>query len=328
MAGRNAARALHVGIYRDGGELLRTRLAGKFVQPEIAEAEKRQTRCVTLHALAAGVVDLRFGRAVIRVVEIAVAVEDLAVRDFYAVARVRIHAEGHIPRHILAEIYHRFALGRAENARGLNALVLTDGLALSRNQAVLGILRCDGRGQKRKLIKRRVVDHAVVKVAEAQGALRDLPAFVGQNRGVRAVGVVQMQLRDDRARLFPRLARGFAPRRHVCAHPARADRHGQRLFARMREKLPQLVALVLKPRAVARPAGRQNLIRDPLALQPRFVNSCGRDVKPRACQRLFNPQRLSVDRADAATGPRRRDPICIPLHPCSPLDSSIVREIQ
>ena len=283
---------MQVGIDADRCEVLCLPTLRCFVHAQIAEAVKRVVCAAGLDSVTADILDSGFCTAVVFCIEIPVRVEYLCAGEQNALTRTGLHGKFRVTRDLLSEIEHHFALRRMQNRDRLESFMLCNDLALLRDQHLLAaairpaeapVFRCDA----------RIIRFAVVNVAEPDWAFCPLPAFIGRVLP-RAVRVGQMQCCQQTRAVRNRL---INTGRNPSGEPALSERDGQ--FVLLAQQRRQVIGLHLQSRRIARPAGSQKEISDPLPVQKHFVDAeCG-DFQFCCCTGARGKV-LSENRADLA----------------------------
>ena len=276
------ARALHVGVHRDGDEILRLKCHIGFHQ-HILEAEDGKGSLVVIFALLAGVDDLLqggcdalVGTLDVLLRELTVFIQQLAETQLDLLPGMGGHGKFCIARDVLPEVQHSLAGGRGDPLC-FQPLMLRDG-------DIVGGRGGDGMACDFgfSLIRGDVVgvDHlAVLVVGKADGAVvGPIPAFVGGNGLHAAVGAGKLQLRQQ---LCFRAVLIFQPPRAAgAAIPAVRQLHRQGIFTVLQQG-GHIVGLVLHSLSIVCDAGGKDKTSNSFAVEPCFIKAAGGDIQPR-----------------------------------------------
>ena len=167
-------RAADIRVYNYRREILFFYLIRPVLKADIAKTEEGQRAFICVLLAVAGEFYLCAGGAVVGVIEIAVAVERLTVRDSRLRAGDALYFKLDITRYILAEINDRLARRSFRYLHGGYALVLGNFLALLRNKKILFEVDADAvpRFSRRKS---RVIYIAVIYMCISELALAGSP---------------------------------------------------------------------------------------------------------------------------------------------------------
>ena len=263
-----SARALHVRVDRNRTERIGIDLVeGIFHKLDVAEALEGVGRLENVVAATRHIGAFVARGTVVRGIEVALFVQHLGVMQHDAASARCLDRYLNVARHVLSEVEDALALRRRNDGNGRETLLLGDEFTDLRNELRLdergnGVAEHrDGRGHVDRL--------AVIDLGEGDGGGRDRPLFVRRNALLRAVGVGDVEPCDHRC-VICKIAL-FLAVTHVTRRPTESEpeRKGV-VFCKQRG---DVVGLVLDPRLVARPAGRQYALTD-----AHTVEVCG--VKP------------------------------------------------
>ena len=235
-------RAADIRVYNYRREILFFYLIRPVLKADISKAEEGERAFIYVLLAVANELYLRVRRAIIGVIEIAVAVKRLAVGDCRLRTGSAFYPELDIARHILPEVNDRLACRGFYYLQGRHPLLLDYFFALLRDKHILFEIDADAVPRAPRF-ESRVVDIAVIYICISQLALARSPRAVGDDALRPAVGVDNSQLGDERS---------VAVAQKVAAvafigdgAPALTDRHLERILGL--QQICHIVALHLKP---------------------------------------------------------------------------------
>ena len=226
----------------DRREVLFFHLIRPVLKADISKAEKGERAFICVLLSVADKFYPRVRRAIIGVVEVAVAVESLSVGDCRLRAGSAFYTELDIARHVLSEVNDRLARRGFYYLQGRHPLMLDYFFALLRDKHILFEIDADAVPRAPRF-ESRVIDIAVIYICISQLALARSPRAVGDDALRPAVGVDKSQLGDEHS---VAIAQKVAAVAFVCdGAPALTDRHLERILGL--QQICHIVALYLKP---------------------------------------------------------------------------------
>ena len=231
-----------------------------FLQPHVAEALEGVGRLVNFLTTTEDIGHLIGSRAHIALVEIALLVQYLCVAQHNFAATLSCQANFHIAGHILTKIQHQFPLGCADQLHGSKPLLLGDPLADLGNQLVL-VIHGDSLAQIGRL-QGLVHGLAVVKFRIGHLASIGIPAFVGEDGFLGAVGIHDLQPGNDG--LAGEMAAVLGTHTLLTQRPANTHADLQQIFPT--EHSGHIIFLVLHPGAIVGKAGSKYALTDAAAV--------------------------------------------------------------
>ena len=115
-------------------ELICTGSPRELIQPDITESEKCHFRLIGLYPVAAGIINLGFGGAVVGIIEITVLIQHLPVGNFHLFPGLCVYRKLYVACYLLAEIHHDLSIRRGKAARCLHIFMLCYFFALLGDQ--------------------------------------------------------------------------------------------------------------------------------------------------------------------------------------------------
>ena len=235
-------RAADIRMDDDRREILFFHLIRPVLKADISKAEKGECAFIYVLLTVANELYLRVRRAVVGVVEVAVAVKRLAVGDCRLRTGSTFYPELDIARHILPEVNDRLACRGFYYLQSRHPLLLDYFFALLRDKHILFEIDADAVPRAPRF-ESRVIDIAVIYICISQLALARSPRAVGDDALRRAVGIDNSQLGDERS---VAIAQKVAAVTFIGdGAPALTDRHLERILGL--QHICHIVALHLKP---------------------------------------------------------------------------------
>lgn len=260
-------------MHGNGAEAVGIRgVKGVFGQPDVAEALEGIGRLEDILLSAADVNVFVLCRAVIGIVEVAVAVQHLAVMHHNPAPARGTDSDFHVTGHVLTEVDHQLVFRRAEDCNRGNPLMLGNPLAHLRNQP--GLYRVLHRFADRFDRRGQVDRFAHINIGREHRRCQDIPAGGSCNRVGGAVGIGQGQRGDEGHMIGGVMV--VVTVADAADRPALPDTEREQVFPGA-EHAGDIVGLHLDAVFVGCPAGCQDGVPDACAVEFGGVDpDCGR----------------------------------------------------
>ena len=305
--------ALHIGIDGDGGEVCQIHsFEGILGQPDVAEALEAVAGLEHIGFTTADIGHFASGVAVVGVVEVAVGIQHFAVVQHDAAAPGGGDGNLHIAGHILAKVDDLLALGGDDQFHGSQMFLLGDVLAYLGDHLAADL---DGPGVAQQLNFGGLVHGlAVVDLGEGDFVCVNLPIGAGGDALLGAVGKKDVQPSQS-ADLVGKIT-VVALEADITHSPALACADGEGVVAF--QQGGDVIGLILDTLFVAGPAGSQNVLANPLAVEVGDVGAHGGGAEGGLLYGLIKGELLYKGTGGNVGIHRGGDPDSVLFHRCSP----------
>ena len=309
-----------VGVDHHTGDGAERRLTRHPLDLHVAEAVIGEVRLPRLIAAALeGVAVLLEPVAQVVGVELALGGEDFAMGEGDRRACTAADSKPDPARHVLAEVVDHLAGWRAQDGDGGDLLRPSDRLGgrcdedgvrrrghRDRQPALAG----ESRAIPPRLLEARVVALAAIDVGEGDGAGAASPRAVGRHALHSAVGVADLELREQCHR--GAIGVSAAAETEVAAIPAVAEHRADGVLP-LGERGGDVVGLILQAAIEGGPPWGEEVLTDTLAIEVQFVEAARRDVDAGRSDRTLHGEAAAEERGRGTggvlRGGRRSDPL-------------------